>query len=90
MQAIGVAGSATHSVDITRDTYRSDSFIVTIDTEKVPQSSFSGTPCNTGALLTFNMKGFGHDDASYCKRAYISCNVDMILQISDQGALLLS
>ena len=36
------------------------------------------------------MKGFGHDDASYAKRAYVSCNVDMILQISDQGALLLS
>ena len=55
-KSLGIHGSAYHSVSITPKQYRTDHFIIGIDTEKVLEAGFTGLNTKAGDLMVVRGK----------------------------------
>jgi hypothetical protein len=87
-KSLGIHGSAYHSVDINSIKYRTDHFIVGIDTEKVLDASFTGYNSRMGDLMVIRCKGANSDIATWCNAMYVVLHTDQILEIRDVGSLI--
>jgi hypothetical protein len=56
-KALGIHGSAFHSVAITDEQYRNDHFIIGVDTEKILEAGFTGLNTKAGDLMVVRGKG---------------------------------
>jgi hypothetical protein len=55
-KALGIHGSAFHSLSITPDQYKTDHFIIGIDTEKILEAGFTGLNTRSGDLMVVRGK----------------------------------
>ena len=89
-KAMGIAGSAFHSLDITPTQYRNDKFILGLDTEKVLGASFTGFNTKAGDLLCVRIKpanGTAVEMPLWANSMYIFLQTDNVLEIRDSGIL---
>jgi hypothetical protein len=87
-KSLGIHGSAFHSIDINAIKYRTDHFIVGIDTEKVLEAGFTGLNTRAGDLMIIRVKGANAELDSrtlWCNAMYVVLHVDNILEIRDTG-----
>ena len=86
-KCLGIQNSPFHSLDISGTQYRSHSFIVGIDTEKVLQAGFTGINTKAGDLMTIKVKPV--DATSYGTtnptKIFTVLHTDNILEIRDGG-----
>ena len=86
-KALGIHGSAYHSVAITDEQYRNDHFIIGIDTEKILEAGFTGLNTKAGDLMVVRGKGANANmPTQWANSMYIILHTDQILEIRDTGA----
>jgi hypothetical protein len=86
-KALGIHGSAFHSLAITDEQYRNDHFIIGVDTEKILEAGFTGLNTKSGDLMVVRGKGANAPFAStWATSMYIILHTDQILEIRDTGA----
>ena len=85
-KALGIHGSAYHSVAITADQYRNDHFIIGVDTEKILEAGFTGLNTKAGDLMVVRGKGANGSLGSWATSMYIILHTDQILEIRDTGS----
>jgi len=85
-KALGIQGSAFHSVSITPVQYRNDHFIIGIDTEKILEAGFTGLNTRSGDLMVVRGK-YANSNANtiWANSIYIVMHTDQILEIRDTG-----
>ncbi len=84
-KALGIHGSAYHSVSITDEQYRNDHFIIGVDTEKILEAGFTGLSTKSGDLMVVRGKGANANLPSWATNIYIILHTDQILEIRDTG-----
>ena len=89
-KALGIHGSAFHSISPTFSQYVRDHFIVGIDTEKVLDAGFTGLSTRAGDLMVVRAQGANGNLANadfntYANKLYIVLHTDQILEIRDVG-----
>jgi hypothetical protein len=86
-KALGIHGSAYHSVAITDEQYRNDHFIIGIDTEKILEAGFTGLNTKAGDLMVVRGKGANANmTTQWANSMYIILHTDQILEIRDTGS----
>ena len=86
-KSLGIHGSAFHSVSITPKQYRTDHFIIGIDTEKVLEAGFTGLNTKAGDLMVVRGKYANSNSlTAWCNSVYVIMHTDNILEIRDTGA----
>jgi len=85
-KALGIHSSAFHSIDIDGAKYRTDHFIIGIDTEKILEAGFTGLNTRAGDLMVIRAKGANSDMATWCNAMYVLLHTDNILEIRDSGS----
>ena len=86
-KALGIHGSAFHSLSVTPDQYRNDHFIIGVDTEKILEAGFTGLNTKAGDLMVVRGKGSNAHMDPWAKQIYIVLHTDQILEIRDSGTL---
>jgi hypothetical protein len=87
-KALGIAGSAFHSLAITAEQYRNDHFIIGVDTEKILEAGFTGLNTRAGDLMIVRIKpanGSVADMPLWATSMFIMLHTDQILEIRDTG-----
>jgi hypothetical protein len=84
-KALGIHGSAFHSVAITDEQYRNDHFIIGVDTEKILEAGFTGLNTKAGDLMVVRGKGSNAFMDRWAHSIYIILHTDQILEIRDSG-----
>jgi hypothetical protein len=87
-KALGIVGSAFHSVAINAEQYRNDKFIIGIDTEKILEAGFTGLNTRAGDLMIVRIKpanGSVGDMPLWATSMFIMLHTDQILEIRDTG-----
>jgi hypothetical protein len=85
-KALGIHGSAFHSVAITDEQYRNDHFIIGVDTEKILEAGFTGLNTKAGDLMVVRGKGANANlTTNWATQIYIVLHTDQILEIRDSG-----
>lgn len=84
-KCLGISSSSFHSLDITPNEYKSHKFIMALDLERVPQSSFTGQYTKAGDLLSFNLKYQPDTSGGDPKSLHIVLHNDSLLEIRDSG-----
>jgi len=91
-KALGIAGSAFHSVSLTPEKYRNDHFIIGVDTEKILEAGFTGLNTRAGDLMIVRIKpqngstaDFNNGDLKWATSMFIMLHADQILEIRDTG-----
>jgi hypothetical protein len=84
-KALGIHGSAFHSLSITPAQYRNDHFIIGVDTEKILEAGFTGLNTKSGDLMVVRGKGANANLPSWATNIYIILHTDQILEIRDTG-----
>ena len=89
-KALGIHGSAFHSISPTFKQYIKDHFIVGIDTEKILEAGFTGLNTRTGDLMVIRAQGANGalantQFATYASKLYIILHTDQLLEIRDVG-----
>ena len=84
-KALGIHGSAFHSVAITPEQYRNDHFVIGIDTEKILDAGFTGLNTRSGDLMVIRGKGANSNMSTWASNIYIMLHTDQIMQIRDTG-----
>ena len=76
-KALGIHGSAFHSISPTFLQYINDHFIIGIDTEKVLEASWTGEYLKSGQLLSVRLKGANSSASSFIlpQRIYSPCSL---------------
>ena len=85
-KALGVHGSAFHSLSITPKQYRNDHFVIGVDTEKILEAGFTGMNTKAGDLMIVRGKGANDNMTDWAKSVYIILHSDQILEIRDTGS----
>lgn len=85
-KALGIHGSAYHSVAINPKQFRNDHFIIGIDTEKILEAGFTGLNTRAGDLMVVRAKGANANMTQWANSIYIIMHTDQILEIRDTGA----
>ena len=85
-KALGIQGSAFHSVAISPVQYRNDHFIIGVDTERVLESGFSGLNTRAGDLMMIRAKGSNGNMTQWANSIYIILHCDMVSEIRDVGS----
>ena len=80
-KALGIHGSAFHSVAITDEQYRNDHFIIGVDTEKILEAGFTGLNTKAGDLMVVRNKGSNAHMGPWATQIYIILHTDQILEI---------
>jgi hypothetical protein len=85
-KALGIHGSAFHSLSITPDQFRNDHFIIGIDTEKILEAGFTGLNTRSGDLMVVRGKYANSNSATtWANAIYMILHTDQILEIRDTG-----
>ena len=84
-KALGIHGSAFHSLSITPAQYRNDHFTIGVDTEKILEAGFTGLNTKAGDLMVVRGKGANANMDAWAKQIYIILHTDQILEIRDSG-----
>ena len=87
LHCIGVKNSATHSVTIAHDTYRSDAYISGTDFEAAPESHGSGMSTHN-APLVMDIRDLGTDANDLPTLAFLTQYAEALVQISQDGVVL--
>ena len=86
LNGLGV-NTSNQSINITRQAYKDDSFVICVDTEAVPGQA-SGTGLSThGAQMTINLENLSTDAAKLPTRAYVTTWHNCILSIGQDGCV---
>ncbi len=85
LQTLGVIHSGSHTLDITRDTFETTHFCAAFDLERVPSSTGSGLNAARGESISVQMTGLG----ALHQRAMVMRHADLIMELGDQGAVVL-
>ena len=83
-KALGIQANSLHSIDINGLEYRSNKFIVGIDTEKLLGLSFAGMNTRNN-LMTVRLKTETGDNQA--DRMHIVLLAEQIVELADAGAL---
>jgi len=85
-KALGIAGSAFHSIDLTPSKYMNDHFIIGCDCEKVLDASWTGLNTRAGDLMLVRVKGANASlTTTWATAIYMILHTDQILEIRDTG-----
>ena len=84
-KALGIHGSAYHSLDLTPHKYRNDHFIIGVDTEKILEAGFTGLNTRAGDLMTIRGKGANAGLTAFASAMYVTLHSDQILEVRDSG-----
>ena len=85
-KALGIHGSAFHSISVTPEQYRTDHFVIGIDTEKILEAGFTGLNTRSGDLMIVRGKyANSNDSATWATSIYMILHTDQILEIRDTG-----
>lgn len=86
-KSLGIHGSAFHSLSITPEQYRTDHFIIGIDTEKILEAGFTGLNTRSGDLMIVRGKYANSNVSSpvWASSIYMILHTDQILEIRDTG-----
>ena len=85
-KALGIHGSAFHSLSFSPEQYRTDHFIIGIDTEKILEAGFTGINTRSGDLMIVRGKfSNSNDTTAWASSVYITMHSDNILEIRDTG-----
>ena len=85
--ALGIHGSAFHSLAINNEQYMNDHFIIGVDTEKILEASFTGLNTRAGDLMIVRGKGANANfTTAWATNMYIILHTDQILEIRDTGS----
>ena len=91
-KALGIHGSAFHSIAIGPGEYRNDHFIIGIDTEKILEAGFTGLNSRAGDLMVVRGKAANGGNLNHsatvpwANSIYIILHTDQILEIRDTGS----
>jgi hypothetical protein len=85
LQTLGVVHSGSHALDMTRLAFETTKFCAAFDLERVPSSTGSGLNASRGESISLQMTGLGNTHA----RALLLCHADLILELTDNGAVVL-
>jgi hypothetical protein len=82
---LGVVHSGSHALYMTRNSFETTQFCAAFDLERVPSSTGSGLNASRGESISLQMTGLGTTHA----RALLLCHADLILELTDNGAVVL-
>ena len=86
-KALGIHGSAFHSLAITNKQYMNDHFVIGVDTEKILEAGFTGLNTRAGDLMIVRGKGANANfTTAWATNMYIILHTDQILEIRDTGS----
>jgi hypothetical protein len=85
LQTLGIVHSGSHTVDMTRAHFQTTHFCAAFDLERVPSSTGSGLNASRGESITLEVKGLGNTH----QRALVLCHADLIMELGDQGCVVL-
>jgi hypothetical protein len=85
LQTLGVVHSGSHTLEMTRAAFQTSHFCAAFDLERVPSSTGSGLNASRGESITLEMKGLGNTH----QRALVLCHADLIMELGDQGCVVL-
>jgi hypothetical protein len=85
LQTLGVVHSGSHTLEVTRNAFETTQFCAAFDLERVPQSTGSGLNASRGESISVQMSGLGTTH----QRALLLCHADLILELTDNGAVVL-
>jgi hypothetical protein len=85
LQTLGIVHSGSHTVEMTRDQFETTRFCAAFDLERVPQSTGSGLNASRGEAITLEFKGLGNTH----QRAHVFCHADLIMELGDNGCVVL-
>ena len=86
-KAVGL-NYGTHSLELTQDQYRSDKFIVGIDTEMISEMGFTGLNTKNGELMNIKVSAYNKSTllaANMPESMTVYLNSDQIMEIKDVG-----
>lgn len=81
--ALGLYNSLAHSSSVDRATYKSDSFALGIDVERLPMISSSGENLSTGQTIFLNIKGMGTAAADIPRQCRVCTHFEKVISIMD-------
>ena len=84
-KTLGIHTSSFYGLDITRQQWHNNRFIVGIDTEKVLSAGFTGLNTKAGDLLTIKIKHVHPAALSQAELIQVILHADMVLNIRDTG-----
>ena len=85
-KALGIHGSAFHSLAITNKQYMNEHFVIGVDTEKILEAGFTGLNTRAGDLMIVRGKGANATLGTWATNMYIILHTDQILEIRDTGS----
>ena len=90
MTSLGVALSLPHSINIDRESYELNSFLMGVELEKAPQVAASGENTTGGQEIAIHVKGLNDltDVAAEVRRAFVILHHEVILDIMAGGVML--
>ena len=87
LHTVGLKNNPSHSLCITHDVYRSDSFVAGTDFEAVPEAHGSGISTH-GASLVLDIRNLGTDANDLPTMAFLTTVSENLIQISQDGVTL--
>ena len=85
-KALGIHGSAFHSLAINNKQYMNDHFVIGVDAEKILEAGFTGLKTRAGDLMIVRGKGANATMTTWATNMYIVLHTDQILEIRDTGS----
>ena len=85
LNALGVALSLPHSINVDYESYKTNSFLVGADVEKAPMVMSSGENTTGGQELALHIKNFTDGAGSVPRRAFIALHHEIIVDIQIGG-----
>jgi hypothetical protein len=85
-KALGIHGSAFHSLAITNKQYMNDHFVIGVDTEKILEAGFTGLNTRAGDLMIVRGEGANATMTTWATNMCIILHTDQILEIRDTGS----
>ena len=86
-KALGIHGSAFHSISIRPFEFFNDKFMIGVDTEKILEAGFTGLNTRAGDLMVLKGRSANGDGiaSNWADSCFIILHTDQILEIRDAG-----
>ena len=84
-KALGIHGSAYHSISPSLKMYCDNHFIIGVNCEKILEAGFTGINTKAGQLLTIKIKGANGTFVTPPDKLYVTLHADNVLEIRDTG-----
>ena len=88
-QALGTYDQSVISTSITPQNYFANRFVIGVPTSTIPGQTFSGTSTRSGDLLSILVKGPSAVAGERAQKVYVSILAEVMLEIKENGAILL-